>query len=158
MIEIVVAFSNNYAIGKDNKLLWHIPEDLKRFKEITQGHTVLMGRKTWESLPDKFRPLPNRHNIVLTRNKNYVAEGATVITSLDNIPFSKKLFVIGGAELYRETIEIADTLHITNVHAYIDEADAFFPKFNLNEWKITDTIDSNDDNYKYSFLTLKRKG
>ncbi len=155
-IEIVVAISNNYAIGKDNKLLWHLPEDLQRFKRITEGHSVLMGRKTWESLPTKFRPLPNRENFVLSTNPYFNAEGATTIHSLDLVPLRNKLFVIGGSEIYNQTIKYADVIHMTQVHVDIEEADAFFPKVDLTSWKIVDSIASSDANYKYSFLTLKR--
>lgn len=156
-IEIVVAMSNNYAIGKDNKLLWHIPEDLQRFKSITEGHSVLMGRKTWESLPDKFRPLPNRENIVVSSKPDFIAVGATVISSLNYLPLKKKIFVIGGGEIYRQMLDFADVIHMTQVHIDIPDADAFFPRIELTDWKIVDTIDSSNAAYKYSFLTLKRK-
>lgn len=156
-IELIVAMSNNYAIGNNNKLLWHIPEDLRRFKELTSGHSVLMGRKTWESLPEKYRPLPNRENFVLSSNKSFIANGAETIHSLDLIPLREKLFVIGGSEIYRQTIQYADIIHLTQVHINVEEADAFFPKFDLTMWDISDSMVSSDENYKYSFLTLKRK-
>lgn len=156
-IELIVAMSNNYAIGNNNKLLWHIPEDLRRFKELTSGHSVLMGRKTWESLPEKYRPLPNRENFVLSSNQNFIVNGAETIHSLDLIPLREKLFVIGGSEIYRQTIQYADIIHLTQVHINVEEADAFFPKFDLTMWDISDNIVSSDENYKYSFLTLKRK-
>lgn len=156
-IELIVAMSNNYAIGNNNKLLWHIPEDLRRFKELTSGHSVLMGRKTWESLPEKYRPLPNRENFVLSSNQNFIVNGAETIHSLDSIPLREKLFVIGGSEIYRQTIQYADIIHLTQVHINVEEADAFFPKFDLTMWDISDSIVSSDENYKYSFLTLKRR-
>lgn len=156
-IELIVAMSNNYAIGNNNKLLWHIPEDLRRFKELTSGHSVLMGRKTWESLPEKYRPLPNRENFVLSSNQNFIVNGAETLHSLDLIPLREKLFVIGGSEIYRQTIQYADIIHLTQVHINVEEADAFFPKFDLTMWDISDNIVSSDENYKYSFLTLKRK-
>lgn len=156
-IELIVAMSNNYAIGNNNKLLWHIPEDLRRFKELTSGHSVLMGRNTWESLPEKYRPLPNRENFVLSSNKSFIANGAETLHSLDLIPLREKLFVIGGSEIYRQTIQYADIIHLTQVHINIEEADAFFPKFDLTMWDISDSIVSSDENYKYSFLTLKRR-
>lgn len=156
-IELIVAMSNNYAIGNNNKLLWHIPEDLRRFKELTSGHSVLMGRKTWESLPEKYRPLPNRENFVLSSNQNFIVNGAETIHSLDLIPLREKLFVIGGSEIYRQTIQYADIIHLTQVHVNVEEADTFFPKFDLTMWDISDNIVSSDENYKYSFLTLKRK-
>lgn len=156
-IELIVAMSNNYAIGNNNKLLWHIPEDLRRFKELTSGHSVLMGRNTWESLPEKYRPLPNRENFVLSSNKSFIANGAETLHSLDLIPLREKLFVIGGSEIYRQTIQYADIIHLTQVHIDVEEADTFFPKFDLTMWDISDNIVSSDENYKYSFLTLKRK-
>lgn len=156
-IELIVAMSNNYAIGNNNKLLWHIPEDLRRFKELTSGHSVLMGRKTWESLPEKYRPLPNRENFVLSSNQNFIVNGAETLHSLDLIPLREKLFVIGGSEIYRQTIQYADIIHLTQVHINVEEADAFFPKFDLTMWDISDNIVSSDENYKYSFLTLKRR-
>lgn len=156
-IELIVAMSNNYAIGNNNKLLWHIPEDLRRFKELTSGHSVLMGRNTWESLPEKYRPLPNRENFVLSSNKSFIANGAETLHSLDLIPLREKLFVIGGSEIYRQTIQYADIIHLTQVHVNVEEADTFFPKFDLTMWDISDNIVSSDENYKYSFLTLKRR-
>src|SRR3989344_734446 len=106
------------ALGKNNELLWHIPDDLKRFKELTLGHPVIMGRKTWESLPPKFRPLPGRTNIVVTRQAGYVAEGAVVADSLETArvgatraPGADEMFVIGGGELYREALPFADRLY-----------------------------------------------
>lgn len=156
-IELIVAMSNNYAIGNNNKLLWHIPEDLRRFKELTSGHSVLMGRNTWESLPEKYRPLPNRENFVLSSNKSFIANGAETLHSLDLIPLREKLFVIGGSEIYRQTIQYADIIHLTQVHIDVEEADTFFPKFDLTMWDISDNIVSSDENYKYSFLTLKRR-
>lgn len=155
-IEVIVACSNNYGIGKDNKLLWYIPEDLKRFKKLTTGHSVLMGRKTWDSLPEQYRPLPDRENIVITSKKDVDIKGATVYNDLNLIPLRKKLFIIGGAEIYRQTIEYADIIHMTQVHVEV-EADAFFPKIDLTDWKIYNRIHSSNENYKYSFLTLHRK-
>ncbi len=146
-ISIIVALAENRAIGRDNNLLWHISEDLRNFKKITNGHTVIMGRKTWESLG---RPLPNRRNIVVSRNMsnnlansipgvefypsiNEAIEAASASTekhpdSLDEI------FIIGGGEIYRETIPIASKIYLTLVHAIIDDADTFFPKLNPSEW------------------------
>lgn len=156
-IEIIVAVSNNYAIGKDNKLLWHIPEDLKRFKELTTGHSVLMGRKTWESLPEKYRPLPNRTNIVVSGNDEFSPIGAKVIRNVEWIPVCKKLFIIGGSQIYNEFIKYADVIHLTQVHVDIHDADSFFPEIDLTEWNVSDTIDSYNEEYKYSFVTLSRK-
>ena len=123
------------AIGKDGKLLWHIPEDLRRFKALTEGHPVVMGRKTWESLPGKFRPLPARTNIVVTRQADYMAPGATVVDSLESAlaaaasaPGADEIFVIGGGELYAAALPLASRLYLTLVDSDVP-GDAFFPDY-----------------------------
>jgi len=123
------------AIGKDNQLLWHLPEDLKRFKRVTDGHPVVMGRKTWESLPEKFRPLPGRTNIVVSRQEGYEATGAIVVHSIDAAldaaeaaAGSEEIFIIGGAQIYIDTLPFADRLYITSVNDDA-EGDAFFPPY-----------------------------
>jgi dihydrofolate reductase len=125
MINIIVAMSNNSVIGKNNTLPWHLPTDLKYFKDTTNGHTVVMGRKCWESIPDKYRPLSNRKNIVLSRNKDYVAKGATVINDLEQILSSnetnhEQIFIIGGAELYKEAFKYANKLFLTQIFQDVD--------------------------------------
>ena len=125
MINIIVAMSNNSVIGKNNTLPWHLPTDLKYFKDTTNGHTVVMGRKCWESIPDKYRPLSNRKNIVLSRNKDYVAKGATVINDLEQILSSnetnhEQIFIIGGAELYKEAFKYANKLFLTQIFHDVD--------------------------------------
>src|SRR5690554_7894244 len=106
---LIVAMGKHREIGKDNDLLWKLPRDMKFFKETTQGHTVVMGRKNWESIPEKFRPLPNRKNIVISRNADYKAEGATLITDLkelsQHIEVGQKCFIIGGAQIYQLALE-----------------------------------------------------
>ena len=135
MVSIIVAMAENNVIGGDNKLLWHISEDLKRFKAITTGHPVVMGRKTWESLG---RPLPNRENVVISRNTDFVAEGARVAASLDEaialFPAQEEVFVIGGGEVYRQAMDRADRLYITFVEAAYD-GDAFFPVIDERQWQ-----------------------
>jgi dihydrofolate reductase len=125
MINIIVAMSNNFVIGKNNTLPWHLPTDLKYFKDTTNSHTVVMGRKCWESIPENYRPLPNRKNIVLSRNKDYVAKGATVINDLEQILSSnesnhKQIFIIGGAELYKEAFKYANKLFLTQIFQDVD--------------------------------------
>jgi len=138
MLSIIVAISENNCIGKDNALPWNIPEDLKHFKDITNGHAVLMGQNTWESIPEKFRPLPNRKNIVITREKDYkVPENVEVYNSLDGALEKYKnqdLFVVGGASIYAQTICKVDQLFITEVHQFVD-GDTFFPEIDKNIWK-----------------------
>lgn len=141
MLSLIAAVAQNRAIGKDQKLLWHLPEDMRYFRETTRGKTVIMGRKTWESLPAAFRPLPGRRNIVVTRNPNYVAAGATLAHSLpaalhlvasDNN--DNEIFVIGGAELYRQALPLAQRLYLTEV-AQSYAGDTFFPEIPVREWQ-----------------------
>src|SRR3989344_4826566 len=135
-IAIIAALgARTRAIGKNNELLWHIPDDLKRFKQLTFGHPVVMGRKTWESLPERFRPLPERTNIVVTRQTGYEAMGATVADSFEDARTAAaraagadEIFVIGGGELYREALPFANRLYLTLVDADAD-ADTFFPPY-----------------------------
>jgi len=138
MISIIVAVSEDWGIGKNNELLWHISEDLKRFKRLTTGNTVVMGKKTWESLPR--RPLPQRKNIVLTDNLTELFEGAVTAYSIDEA-LSKcdkndEIFIIGGGSIYRQFMPIADRLYITHVHKK-SPADIYFPEIDLKLWSIT---------------------
>ena len=162
MISLVVAAADNNAIGKDNQLLWHLPNDLKFFKNTTWGMPVIMGRKTFESVN---KPLPGRFNIVITRQKDWKAEGVIVATDLNDAinkakeTNSKEFFVIGGGEIYKQAIEIADRIYITRVHAKL-EGDTFFPVIDENKWKLVSHQDfSADDKHKYaySFQTWKKK-
>jgi len=140
MIALIAAVARNRVIGKGNRLLCHLPEDLRRFREITRGKPVLMGRKTWESLPEKFRPLPGRHNLVLSRDPSYVAPGATLAGSLaeaiEIAGDADEIFVIGGAELYRQALPLAGRLYLTELSADFD-GDAFFPELTPGEWMET---------------------
>jgi dihydrofolate reductase len=131
ILSLIAGIGKNNELGKENKLLWHLSADLKHFKEITSGHTVIMGRKTFESLPNG--PLPNRRNIVITRDTKYKAEGIEIVHSLpEAIGLFKKsedeIFIIGGAEIYKQAMEYADKLYITHVEAEDKDADAFFPE------------------------------
>lgn len=161
MIVIVAAVAKNGVIGKDNALPWRLPEDMAHFKALTTGHAVLMGRKTWESLPAKFRPLPNRRNYVLTRDPDYVAPGATVLHSLDEAmqlgAAETALFVIGGAELYRHMLPCADRLELTEIGAAFD-GDAYFPAFDRNEWReVKREPGIGADGLRYAFVSYARK-
>ncbi len=155
---IIVAVAENNAIGKDNDLLWHISEDLKRFKSITTGHNIIMGRKTYESFPR--RPLPNRRNIVLTSqgdNENlHGAEVVDSIESLHNIIDSSKInFIIGGGTIYEQFLPLSNKIHLTKVHKPY-EADVFFPELNMQEWDITFTEEHLDCEPAYTYYTLER--
>lgn len=165
MISIIVAVAENNAIGKDNQLLWHLPADMKIFREKTTGHCVITGRKNYESIPEKFRPLPNRTNIVITRQKNYVAPGAIVVSSLQQaidkakVIGDSEIFIIGGGEIYSQSLSIADKIYLTKVNQSFD-ADTFFPKLNMNEWEIITSTEYQADEknkYPFTFFELKRK-
>ncbi len=141
MLSLIAAVARNRAIGMKNQLLWHLPEDMRHFRETTRGKTVIMGRKTWESLPAAFRPLPGRKNIVVSRNAAYTAPGAALAGSLDAAlraaqdggSGDPEVFVIGGAELYRQALPLADRLYLTEV-AQTCPGDAFFPELPPGEW------------------------
>jgi len=142
MLSIIVALASNNAIGKDNDLLWHISDDLKRFKSLTMDHTVIMGRNTWDSLPR--RPLPKRRNVVLTHNTDFKAEGADVVHSVDEamriVADEEEAFVMGGATLYRQFLPLAQRLYITHVHASFD-ADVYFPEIDLSRYRLCRVTD-----------------
>lgn len=130
MISIIAAIGKNNELGKENKLLWSLPADMKHFKEITSGHTVIMGQKTFESIG---RPLPNRKNIVVTRNKDFSADGVEISYSLEDtlnkfIDTEEEVFVIGGGEIYKQSMDSASKLYITHVEAEDKKADTFFPE------------------------------
>ncbi|MBU2939996.1 dihydrofolate reductase [Lacinutrix sp. C3R15] len=161
VITIIVAAAENDAIGKDNQLIWHLRDDLKRFKTLTSGHHIIMGRKTFESFP---KPLPNRTHVVISRQENYqVPEGVIVVNSLDKAIAKAKSdmqpFIIGGGEIYKQAMPLADKIEITRVHEEF-EADTFFPKIDTKIWKkINDSYHQKDENHKhdFSFLTYQRK-
>jgi len=138
-IILIAAVASNGVIGKDNQLLWNIPEDMAHFKALTAGHAVLMGRKTWESLPERFRPLPGRRNIVISRQPDYVATGAELADSLENAlrlaSTAEVLFIIGGAEIYAQAIGLANRLEITEVDLAPD-GDARFPEIDATTWTV----------------------
>lgn len=159
MIALVVAMAGNNAIGKDNQLLWYISEDLQFFKKLTLGGTVIMGRKTYESIG---RPLPKRRNIVITRTEGYLADGAEIVHSLEEAlsiaESDEKVFIIGGGEIYRQAISFADMLYITKVDRTYD-ADTFFPDIEYSQWKEVDRVDFERGatyEYPFSFFTYKK--
>ncbi len=163
-ISLIAAIgSRDRALGKGGKLLWHIPDDLKRFKDLTTGHPVIMGRKTWESLPEKFRPLPDRTNIVVTRQTAYEARGALVAGSLDEAraaaaraPGANEVFIIGGGELYREALSRADRLHLTVIDD-TKEADVFFPSYEGEFTKKLSDEAREWNGLHYRWVDLERK-
>ena len=161
-ISIVAAVADNYAIGKGNKLPWHLPADLKHFRELTTGHAVVMGKRTFESLPNG--PLPNRRNVVLTSVMSEgVNEGYFEADSLEDAFYlcekEEKIFIVGGAAVYRQSLEIADSLYITWVHHEFS-ADIYFPEVDFSNWEEVSRQDMPADEknpYPYSFVHYKRK-
>jgi dihydrofolate reductase len=154
MITLVVAIADNGVIGKDGAIPWRLPEDMKRFKALTLGHTVVMGRKTWDSLPPKNRPLPGRRNLVVTRDVAWQAEGAERM-ALDAAVADNDVFVIGGAEIYRAALRQADRIELTEVHGDI-AGDAVFI-FDRAPWREVAREDHvSADGLAYSFVTLER--
>ncbi len=154
---MISAMSENRVIGKDNDLPWHLPDDFKFFKETTKGHIVVLGRKNYESLPHKFRPLPDRTNAILTRNKGYNADGAIIFHTLADIfEYAKKnnedeLFIIGGGEIYKMGLEFCNRIYLTEIDAII-EGDTFFPEFDKSIWKETSRKHHPaDERHKFDF-------
>jgi dihydrofolate reductase len=157
-LSLIVAFAKNRVIGLNNTLPWHLPEDLKRFRALTTGHHIIMGRKTYESLG---RLLPGRTTVIVTRNKDYKVEGALISHSLQAALMlcagDAEPFVIGGAELYKEGLKLATKLYITEVHAAF-AGDAFFPAIDLNEWQLSEKKDHlSAGGLNYSDLVYLRK-
>lgn len=160
MLSAVIAMAENRVIGKNNQLPWRLPADLKHFKAITIGHAVLMGRKTYESIG---KPLPQRTNIVLTRNPRFVAPGCLVVTSSEEaIQYAKsenkEIFIIGGAEIYQQLLPEIQRIHLTLIHHHF-AGDTYFPELNPHEWQEVENISHASDQenaYAYSFLTLER--
>ncbi len=159
-LSIIVAIAENYAIGKDNELLWHLSADLKRFKQITTGHSIIMGRKTFDSIG---KPLPNRHSIVISRNKAFNPEGVTVVQSIEEAlqiaPKEQEVFVIGGGTIYEKTLAKANRIYLTTVHQDF-EADTFFPKLNRKEWEVLKKEEfpiDEKNKYPATFEILERK-
>jgi dihydrofolate reductase len=151
-VVIIAAVAKNRVIGKDNQLIWNIPEDMAHFKTLTSGHTVVMGRKTWESLPPRFRPLPGRRNIVISRQADYAAPGAEVADSLENAlklaATDATAFIIGGEQIYTQAMVVADRLEITEVDLE-PEGDAWFPEIATVNWKKTEKSKGSG----YAFVT-----
>jgi dihydrofolate reductase len=160
IISIISAVSENDVIGKDNDLPWHLPADLQHFKRLTAGHSVIMGRKTFESVG---KPLPNRTNIVITRQQDYVANGCILASSLGNaleeVPQGEKeVFICGGSEIYKLGLQLADRLYITRIHAQF-EGDIFFPSIDRNIWKEVareNHVEDDKNSFPYSYITYLR--
>ena len=165
IVSLIVAVSENKVIGKDNNLVWHLPADMKYFKNTTKGHFVIMGRRNYESIPHKYRPLPNRTNVIVTRQDNYNAKGCLVVNSVEEAikiaqkSGDKEPFVIGGGQIYKYAIEhnLVDRIYLTRVHTEID-GDTYFDNLDEN-WKLKHTdlhpIDEKH-NFAFTFQTFER--
>lgn len=160
MISIIVAVSDDLGIGKNNDLLWHLPEDMKRFKRLTTGNTIIMGKRTWESLPK--RPLPGRKNVVITDIPDETFEGAVMAYSIDEAVSKCKgdseIFIIGGGSVYGQFMPLADRLYITHVHKKA-EADTFFPKIDKRTWEIAEKEEftPEGDGIPYTYVIYERR-
>ncbi|MFP9112618.1 dihydrofolate reductase [Flavobacterium sp. RHBU_3] len=152
-ITLIAAAAENNALGKDNRMIWHLPDDFKRFKKLTTGHHIIMGRKTLESMNG---PLPNRTNVAITRQPDYTYEGCIIVHSLDEAlaacPKDEEVFVIGGGEIYNQSISKAHKIELTRVRTEV-EADAFFPEIDKNEWTLTESVFHDiDEKHKLEFV------
>jgi dihydrofolate reductase len=161
MISLMLAMDKNRLIGKDNQLPWHLPADLRYFKNVTMGHPIVMGRKTFESIG---RVLPGRENIVLTRDADFHAEGITILHSIEDVKrlsssIDQEIFVIGGAEIFKEILPVTDRLYITDIH-HAFEGDTYFPEIDEAKWTtLSVTPGTVDDKnlYQHDFIVLERK-
>lgn len=160
MISIIVAIAHNNVIGASNSLIWHISEDLRRFKAITTGHPVIMGRKTYESIG---RPLPNRTNVVITRQADFAVEGCTVVHSLQEaialFPENEELFIIGGGQIYAEALPLAKRIYLTEVDADY-EGDTNFPQWDRSEWNLIEEetfLRGEKFDKPFAFLTYEKR-
>ena len=151
--------AKNRVIGKDNQLIWHFPDDLKHFKTLTSGHHVIMGRKTFESVG---RPLPKRTNIIITRQNGYTAEGCLIAHSIEEalamVKDDEQPFIVGGAEIYKQALQVADTIELTIIHGKY-EGDSYFPEFDSKQWKLARGEKKEADAkhiHPYEFLTYKK--
>ena len=160
MITMIAAAAENNALGKDNDLVWHLPDDFKRFKRLTSGHHIIMGRKTFESFP---KLLPDRTHVIITRKDDYAPDGTIVVNSLEEALRVSKLddqpFIIGGGEIYKLGMDVAERIELTRVHAEFD-ADTYFPEIEEEKWKVVkEQFHDKDEKHEHSFtyLTLERK-
>ena len=162
-VSLIAAVADNGVIGKENDLVWSLPDDMSFFKASTLGRHVIMGRRNYESIPHKFRPLPGRQNIVMSRNSEYDSGGAALVTSLEDAlkiareAGESEAFIIGGGQIYTMALDagVVDTMYITHVHGEPD-GDAFFPEFDSTQWTLT-VLDNHpaDDRHEYSFTICK---
>ena len=165
LVSLIVAAAENNVIGKNNHLPWHLPADMKYFKDKTMGHCVIMGRKNYNSIPDRFRPLAGRTNIVVTRQKNFSAPGCIVVNSIEQaLEEAKKkndseAFIIGGGEIFKQSLKLTDKIYLTRIHRPI-EGDVYFPELSSAEWQEESALHCKADEknkFDFSFLVFIRK-
>jgi dihydrofolate reductase len=165
IISLIAALAKNRTIGKNNDLPWHLPDDMKYFMQTTKGHYVIMGRKNYDSIPEKFKPLPNRTNIVVTHKKDFVAPGCIVVNSLEQgLDLARKAnesetFIIGGAEIYKLSLSVATRLYLTEINGDI-EGDTFFPAIDNAAWKETSRVHHEKDTrhtFDFDFVVYAKK-
>jgi dihydrofolate reductase len=156
-ISLIAALAENRVIGKNNDLPWSLPDDMKYFMETTKGHPCIMGRKNYDSIPSKFRPLANRTNIVVTRQRDFTAPGCVVVNGIEEAitlaqsHSEEEAFIIGGAEIYKQSLRLADRLYLTEIQAHID-GDTYFPTVTSSDWKeLSRRHHSKDEKHRYSF-------
>ena len=156
-ISLIVAVTENMVIGKDNKLAWHLPDDMNYFSNMTKGHSIIMGRKNWESIPEKYRPLPDRKNIIVTRNNNFKYKGATIVCSIEKAieearsSEDEEIFIIGGGEIYKLGFKYVDKLYITEINAEV-KGNTYFPEWDKKYWnEISRISHPSDKKHPYSF-------
>ena len=160
-IHAIVAVASDWAIGRQGDLLCHMPADMRHFKEVTMGHSIVMGRKTFDSFPR--RPLPGRQNIVITRDTGWDYPGVTVAHSLEQAiasALTDVVFIIGGAQVYKEALPLVEVLHLTMIHARWASADAYFPALDMDQWQEVEREHHDSDHrnaYEFDFITLKRR-
>ncbi|OWP84743.1 diacylglycerol kinase [Flavobacterium davisii] len=157
-IILIAAAGQKNELGKDNSLLWHLPDDFKHFKSLTTGHYIIMGRKTFESFP---KPLPNRTHVIITRSKTYFVPKECILVNsvkeaLKTCPVDQNVYIIGGGEVYKQFIDLADEIELTRVHACFLEADTYFPHIEQNKWELKEsTFHPQDEKHLYSFTIEK---
>ncbi len=156
-ISLIVAVTENMVIGKDNKLAWHLPDDMNYFSNMTKGHSIIMGRKNWESIPEKYRPLPDRKNIIVTRNNNFKYNGTIIVNSIEKAieearsSEDEEIFIIGGGEIYKLGFKYVDKLYITEINAEV-KGNTYFPEWDKKYWnEISRISHPSDKKHPYSF-------
>jgi dihydrofolate reductase len=166
IISLIAALTKNRVIGKNNDLPWKLPDDMKYFMQTTKGHHVIMGRKNYDSLPEKFRPLPNRTSIVVTRQKNFTAEGCIVVHDIESGltiaegHHENEVFIIGGAEIYEQSMKFMQRMYLTEINTIL-EGDTYFPDFKKSDWKEISRVHHGADErhaYAFDFVVYEKNG